>query len=106
MLAYSLVGFVASAEGLAPSAAQTQREGFGGVAPHIFATKHTELLAVGYQRAVGHSGVRLGEAEHIHGIEQVALAHAVVAHQAVYLWREGQRGLPDILEVGYVKRVQ
>ena len=59
---------------------------------------HGEVIAAAYNLGVGHAGKALTETQEIYGVEQIALAHAVVSQQRVDFRREAQRCLGYVLE--------
>ena len=100
VLAEPLIFLSPALECLAAPAGQAQRHFLGGVAAQIEAFGHGIVLAAAHEHGVGHSRETLAEAQIEYGVEQIAFAHSVVAQKAVYLGREIERGLCDILEVG------
>jgi hypothetical protein len=63
---------------------------------------HGECLSRLHYAGIRQRCETLAETQVIDGIEQIALAHAVVAEQRVDVLTEIQVGLGDILEVGYM----
>ncbi len=71
----------------------------------VQAFEHGEALASADEHGVGHAREAFAEAEHVQGVKEVALAHAVVAEETVDFRRELQRGVGDILKVCQFKRL-
>ena len=100
VLAQPLILLAAALEGFAAATAKAHVHFLGGAASVIAALQEHEVLAAArHQRVLG-AGEAAAEAEVIDGVEEVALAHAVVAEQAVELVGEGECSGGNILEVG------
>jgi len=70
--------------------------------PDIACLKHHECGVTTDKQIVGLSRKALAETQIIYCIEQVALAHAVVAKETVCLVAEAYMGLGYVLEIVYV----
>ena len=84
---------------LALAAREGEKDGLGAVAKEIFTLQHAEILASPEESLFGGVDVALAEGEVIDGVEQIGLAHTIIAEEAVDLRRANDVGLPDILIV-------
>ncbi len=91
-------------ETLAASALHAQLQFLVGAPTPVYAFGHGEVLSATYHHRVGHAGKTPAEAQIMYGVEQIALAHAVVAEETVDFRREVERRLAYVLEVGECER--
>ena len=73
------------------------------LAPFIRALQHQELLVMRDVLAVDCVAMALAEGELVDSVQQVGLAHAIIAHEAVDLRRKRKIRFPDILVIEYTK---
>ena len=72
----------------------------------VVAAQGYEIFAASHQRAVGEPGEAFAETQVIDRVEQIALAHAVVAQKTVDFRAEIEPGVGYILEVCYGEAVE
>lgn len=101
--AYAAVFLAASLEALAAAGLKAGDYLLGLPETLIAAAHDGEVLAGAHQHGVRRAGEALREAEQIQRVKQVALAHAIVAQQAVDPRRELEARPRDVLEIRYVK---
>ena len=69
----------------------------------ISALEHKELLAMAYHLRVGIADAATTERKIVYGIENIGLTHPIVADKTIYLRREVESDLTDVLIVQYGK---
>ena len=93
------VRLLVALELLALAAWEGEKDGLGAVAKEVFALQHAEILASSEESFFGGVDVTLAEREVIDGVEQIGLAHTIIAEEAVDLRRANDVSLPDVLIV-------
>jgi hypothetical protein len=104
--AYAAIFLASALETLAASALQPRKDVFLGIHARVCAAHYGEILARTYQHLVLRARKTLCKAEQMHCVEQVALAHAVVAEQRIHLRRKFKARTLDVFEIRYVERPQ
>ena len=100
MLGNTLVSLAVAAENLALAGTNGHLQFLVESAALVDCPQGGELRTAMYQHWVGGTCKAAAVAEVVNGIEKVALAHAVIAQEAVDLGRHVEQGTLDVLEVG------
>ena len=100
VLGDACVVLAAALDRLAPPFGEAYGNLLGGTLAGVAALEHGKVVAATHQQPVGGTREAAAEAQVVDGVHHVALAHAVVAEEAVELGREGQVCRADVLEVG------